>query len=123
MIARLSYIFKTNALIAHSADQLVDLPVLVCSFDSVNLDMARHAIDVTAYDPVGSSSSTDARRALSMPDVGPVIGEARNRTRFAAKVAQAQPFKRGWISDFCATRSASMSMERRGRLRFMFLNG
>jgi hypothetical protein len=52
--------------------------------DSVNIYMARHAVDATVFDPVGKSNLTDVRRALSVPDAGPAIGEAHEHTRFAA---------------------------------------
>jgi hypothetical protein len=44
---------------------------------SDKLDMARHAIDVTVCEPIGSSNLTEVRKALSSPSDGPAIGEPR----------------------------------------------
>jgi hypothetical protein len=61
--------------------------------------MARHAIDVTACDTIGSSNLTDVRKALLTPNAGPTIGEARKWVRFAAKVTQAQFMVPDWVLD------------------------
>jgi hypothetical protein len=71
--------------------------VPIQSLDSDQLDMARHAIDVTVCDTIGSSNLTDVLRALSSPNAGPAIGEARQRVRLAAKITQAQLIKPDWV--------------------------
>jgi hypothetical protein len=90
MIARLYPNYETRALVSHSTDRPADLLVLVRGLDSEQPDMARHAIDVTVCDPIGSSNLADVRRALSSPSPGPAIGEARKGVRFAAQITQAQ---------------------------------
>jgi hypothetical protein len=100
MIARLYPNYETRALVPHSTDRPADLLVLVRGLDSDQPDMARHAIDVTVCDPIGSSNLTDARKALSSPSAGPAIGEARKRVRFAAKITQAQLMVPDWVPDF-----------------------
>jgi hypothetical protein len=64
--------------------------VLVRGLDSTQIDMARLAIDVSVCDPTGASNLTEVRKALASSSAGPALGETRKRTRFAAKVAQAQ---------------------------------
>jgi hypothetical protein len=62
--------------------------------------MARHAINVTVCDPTGAANVTDVRRALASPSAGPALGEARKRTLFAAKFAQAQVLAPNRVPDF-----------------------
>jgi hypothetical protein len=64
--------------------------VLVRGMDSTQIDMERHAIDVSVCDPTGASNLTEVRKALASSSAGPALGETRKRTRFAAKVAQVQ---------------------------------
>jgi hypothetical protein len=78
MIACLYPNYKTRALVLHSTDRPADLLVLVRGLDSDQPDMARHAVDVTVYDPIGSSNLTDVRKALSSPSADPAIGETRD---------------------------------------------
>jgi hypothetical protein len=64
--------------------------VLVRGLDSTQIDMARHAIDVSVCDPTSASNLTDVRKALASSSASPALGETRKRTQFTAKVAQAQ---------------------------------
>jgi hypothetical protein len=102
MIARLYPNYETRALVPHSADRPADLLVLVRGLDSGQPDMARHAIDVTACDPIGSSNLTDVWKALSSPSAGPAVGETRKRVRFAAKITQVQLMVPDWVPDFAS---------------------
>jgi hypothetical protein len=61
MIARLYPNYESRALVPHSTDRPADLLVLVRGLDSDQQGMARHTIDVTVCDPMGSSTLTDAR--------------------------------------------------------------
>jgi hypothetical protein len=74
--------------------------VLVRGLDRTQFDMARLAIYVTVCDPSGATNLTDVRKALASSSAGPALGEARKRTRFAAKVAQAQLLAPDWVPDF-----------------------
>jgi hypothetical protein len=56
MKARLYHNFEAKALIPHSTEWPAGLLVLVGGLDSVNLDTARHAVDITFRDPVGASN-------------------------------------------------------------------
>jgi hypothetical protein len=64
--------------------------VVVRGMNSNQIDMERHAIDVSVCDPTGASNLTEVRKALASSSAGTALGETRKRTRFAAKVAQAQ---------------------------------
>jgi hypothetical protein len=79
MIVRLYPNYETRALVPHCTDRPTGLLVLIRGLDSDQRDMARHAIDVTVSDPIGSSDLTDVRNTLSSPSAGPAIGEARKR--------------------------------------------
>jgi hypothetical protein len=83
--------------------------------------MARHAIDVTVCDPIGSSNLTDVRKALSSPSAGPAIGETRKRVRFAAKISQAQLMVPHWVPDFAFHPMGSISMVHGVHVRYIFL--
>jgi hypothetical protein len=71
--------------------------VLVRGLDSTEIDMARLAIDVSVCDPTGASNLTEVRKALASSSAGPALGETR--TRFAAKLAQAQLLAPDWMPD------------------------
>jgi hypothetical protein len=75
------------------------LLVLVRGLDSTQIDMARHAIDVSVWDPTGASNLTEVGKALASSSAGPALGETRRRTRLAAKVAQAQLLAPDWMPD------------------------
>jgi hypothetical protein len=75
------------------------LLVLVRGLDSTEIDMARHAIDVSVCDPTDASNLTEVRKALASSSAGPALGETRKRTRFAAKLAQAQLLAPDWMPD------------------------
>jgi hypothetical protein len=100
MITRPYPNYKTRPLVPHSTDRPADLLVLIRGLDSDQPNMARHAIDVTACDPIGSSNLTDVRNAPSSPSANPAIGEERNWVRFAAKKTQAQLMVPDWVPDF-----------------------
>jgi hypothetical protein len=91
MIACLYLNYETRALVLHSTDRTADLLVLVRGLDSDQPDMARHAVDVTVCDPIGSSNLTDVRKALSSPSADLAIGETRTRVRFMVP---------DWVPDF-----------------------
>jgi hypothetical protein len=73
--------------------------VLARGLDSTQIDMARHAIDVSVCDPTGDSNLTEVRKALASSSAGPTLGETRKHTRFAAKVAEAQLLAPDWMPD------------------------
>jgi hypothetical protein len=100
MMLRLYPNFETCALVLHSTDMPEGLLLLARGLDSDQLDMGRHAIDVTVCDPIGSSNLTDVRKALSSPSTGPAIGQAQKRVRFAAKIIQSQLIVPDWVPDF-----------------------
>jgi hypothetical protein len=100
MMLRLYPNFETCALVLHSTDRPEGLLLLARGLDSDQLDMGRHAIDVTVCDPIDSSNLTDVRKALSSPSTGPAIGQARKRVRFAAKITQSQLIVPDWVPDF-----------------------
>jgi hypothetical protein len=71
----------------------------VRGLNSTQIDMARHAIDVSVCDPTGASNLTEVRKALASSSAGPALGEALKRTRFASKVAQARLLVPDWMPD------------------------
>jgi hypothetical protein len=121
MIARLYPNYETRALVPHSSDRPADLLVLVRGHESDQPDMARHAIDVTVCDPIGSSNLTDVLKALSSPSPGPAIGETRKRVRFAAQITQVQLMVPDWGPDLPFTHWVSISMAHGNHLRYIFL--
>jgi hypothetical protein len=89
--------------------------------DSDQLDMARHAFDVTVCDTIGSSTLTDVHKALSSPSAVPAIGETRKRVRYAAKITQAQLLVPDWVPESPFSQWVSISMVHGARLRCMLL--
>jgi hypothetical protein len=80
MIVRLYPNYETRALVLHSTKRPADLLVLVRALYSVQPDMARHAIDVTACDSSGSSHLTDVRKFYRRP--APALRSVRRRSGF-----------------------------------------
>jgi hypothetical protein len=121
MIARLYPNYETRALVPQSTDRPVGLLVLIRGLDSGQPDMARHAIDVTVSDPIGSSNLTDVRNALSSPSAGPAMVEMWKRVRFAANATQAQLMVPDWMPDFAFHPMGLISMVHGIHPRCVFL--
>jgi hypothetical protein len=100
VIARLDPSYETRALVPHRRYRSADLLVLIRGLDSDQLDLVRHAVDVTVCNTFCSSNLTVVRKAMSSPSYGPAIDEARKRVRFAAKITQAQLMVPDWVPEF-----------------------
>jgi hypothetical protein len=100
MIARFYPNYETHAIFPHSTDSTTDLLAHIRGLDSDQVDTARHAIDVTVGDSIGSSTLTGVRKASSSPSAGPAIGEARTQVQFEAKTTQAQLMVPDWVANF-----------------------
>jgi hypothetical protein len=107
--------------VPHNTDSPADLLMLIRGLDRDQLDMARHAIDVTVCDTIGSSNLTIVSKALSSPSAGPAFGEAQKRARFSAKITEAQLMVPDWVPCFAFYPMGSISKVRGAGPRCLFL--